>query len=161
VAPVRCHHRLPHLTPTAQVDNQPTRFKYAPVDATAFDLTPEEILLATDAELNTYVGLSKLATYRAPRAGGPPTTTKRSRRARELRGLLKRRAWGEETARDEIDRAAEVVQRRAVGRAAATATAGTGANAVDSGAAPPPPKKRKGKKERDKLKKTGEVVAAV
>lgn len=42
----------------------PTRFKYTKVQSQAFALTPVEILLATDAELNQYMGLRKLAPYR-------------------------------------------------------------------------------------------------
>ncbi|KIP08682.1 hypothetical protein PHLGIDRAFT_12467 [Phlebiopsis gigantea 11061_1 CR5-6] len=42
----------------------PTRFKYAKVNQQSFALNPVEILLATDAELNQYMGLSKYAPYR-------------------------------------------------------------------------------------------------
>ena len=42
----------------------PTRFKYAKVDSQTFGLTPAEILMATDAELNQYMGIKKYAPYR-------------------------------------------------------------------------------------------------
>src|SRR5689334_19089076 len=42
----------------------PTRFRYSRVDQSSYGLTPVEILTATDAELNSYMGLKRLATYR-------------------------------------------------------------------------------------------------
>ncbi|KAK7691350.1 hypothetical protein QCA50_004746 [Cerrena zonata] len=45
----------------------PTRFKYTKVQPQTFALTPEEILLATDAELNQYMGIKKYAPYRKGR----------------------------------------------------------------------------------------------
>jgi KRI1-like family C-terminal/KRI1-like family len=41
-----------------------TRMKYKPVPASDFGLTPEEILLLDDSDLNKYVGLKRLAPYR-------------------------------------------------------------------------------------------------
>ena len=41
-----------------------TRFKYTPVQAQNFALTPTEILMATDADLNEYMGVKKYAPYR-------------------------------------------------------------------------------------------------
>jgi protein KRI1 len=46
------------------VGDLPTRFKYAPVAADTFGLSPAEILRAQDAELNAYVGLRQFAPYR-------------------------------------------------------------------------------------------------
>ena len=42
----------------------PTRFKYVPVQPQNYNLTPVEILLATDQELNEYMGVKKYAPYR-------------------------------------------------------------------------------------------------
>ena len=50
---------------TLQTSHMPTRFHYTSVAAERYGLAPAEILLATDAELNSYVGLKKMAPYRA------------------------------------------------------------------------------------------------
>ena len=42
----------------------PTRFKYTSVQPQSFALTPAEILMATDAELNQYLSVKKYAPYR-------------------------------------------------------------------------------------------------
>ena len=47
-----------------QTSHMPTRFHYTSTAPENYGLTPAEILLATDAELNSYVGLKKLAPYR-------------------------------------------------------------------------------------------------
>ncbi|KAI0262233.1 KRI1-like family C-terminal-domain-containing protein [Gloeopeniophorella convolvens] len=49
------------------VAGMPTRFRYVPVEGASFALTPAEILLADDKDLNEYVGLKKLAPYRKQR----------------------------------------------------------------------------------------------
>ncbi|QRV84027.1 Kri1 family protein [Ceratobasidium sp. AG-Ba] len=46
------------------VGDMPTHFRYAKVEPSTHGLTPVEILMATDAELNSYVGLKRLAPYR-------------------------------------------------------------------------------------------------
>ena len=51
-------------SPCTQVASMPTRFRYTPVANTSYALTPAEILLADDKDLNEYVGLKKLAPYR-------------------------------------------------------------------------------------------------
>ena len=66
----------------------PTRFKYTKVDADAFALSPVDILLATDAELNQYVGLKKLAPYRK---GAPKWDRTRNERLKELKTSLQER----------------------------------------------------------------------
>jgi len=53
--------------PCTQVAGAPTRFRYVPVGKTTYELTPAEILLADDKDLNEYVGLKKLAPYRKQR----------------------------------------------------------------------------------------------
>ena len=45
----------------------PTRFRYNTTAKSSFGLTPTEILLADDKDLNEYVGLKKLAPYRKQR----------------------------------------------------------------------------------------------
>ncbi|KAJ3091889.1 hypothetical protein HK102_012811 [Quaeritorhiza haematococci] len=44
----------------------PTRFKYTKVEPDSFGLNPVEILMADDADLNTYLSLKKLAPFRRP-----------------------------------------------------------------------------------------------
>jgi len=66
----------------------PTRFKYTPVQPSSYSLTPAEILLATDAELNSYVGIRKYAPYREEHS-----ERGRSRRLRDLRETLRERDW--------------------------------------------------------------------
>ncbi|KAJ1968063.1 Ribosome biogenesis protein Kri1, partial [Dispira parvispora] len=46
------------------IGDLPTRFRYRPVEQASYGLSPAEILLADDRDLNQHVGLSKLATYR-------------------------------------------------------------------------------------------------
>ncbi|KAF9093727.1 KRRI-Interacting protein 1 [Mortierella sp. GBA35] len=48
------------------VGDLPTRFKYHRVRPSAFGLTPVEILLADDKDLNEFVSLKKIASYRRP-----------------------------------------------------------------------------------------------
>ena len=81
------HHLLLGDLKGAQVGDLPTRFKYTPVQPDEFALTPAEILMATDAELNQYVGLRQFAPYRE----GRHWDTKRNDRLRELRGALEMR----------------------------------------------------------------------
>ncbi|KAF9243196.1 KRI1-like family C-terminal-domain-containing protein [Melanogaster broomeanus] len=47
----------------------PTRFHYTSTTPDNYGLTPAEILLATDADLNSYVGLKKIAPYRVDKGG--------------------------------------------------------------------------------------------
>ncbi|KAF2016792.1 Krr1-domain-containing protein [Aaosphaeria arxii CBS 175.79] len=44
----------------------PSRFQYRETSPTSFGLTPRDILLATDAQLNEFAGLKKLASFRDP-----------------------------------------------------------------------------------------------
>jgi protein KRI1 len=68
----------------------PTRFKYAHVPAQSFALTPAEILLATDAELNQYLSVKKYAPYR--KEGRWDRT--RAERLKEFKEKMKtRNAW--------------------------------------------------------------------
>ncbi|EJT96944.1 Krr1-domain-containing protein [Dacryopinax primogenitus] len=73
------------------VGDQPTRFKYMEVPVTSFGLTPTDILLADDAELNTYMGMTKYAPYH------PNPTDKRGKRYWQLKEALKGRSWSRDT----------------------------------------------------------------
>lgn len=67
----------------------PTRFKYTKVAPQSFALTPAEILLATDAELNQYMGLKKYAPYRKD---GRNWDQKRVDRLKELKQKIRERS---------------------------------------------------------------------
>lgn len=66
----------------------PTRFKYAKVQPQAYALTPAEILLATDAELNEYMGIKKYAPYRKDGSNWYPN---RGARLRDLKTKITER----------------------------------------------------------------------
>jgi len=71
----------------------PTRFHYTPVPTQqSYDLTPAEILLATDAELNELTSLKRLAPYRIDEGR---SQKKLKKRIELLRERLKGRKWGE------------------------------------------------------------------
>ncbi|KAF9494199.1 Krr1-domain-containing protein [Pleurotus eryngii] len=108
------------------VGDLPTRFKYTPIQPEAFALTPAEILMATDAELNEFMSIKKYAPYRT---GPKRWDNTRNEKLKELRRKIAERTGTkleEEGARN----------RR-------TGGTGAGERAV---------KKRKGKKERMKMK---------
>ncbi|KAG8705566.1 hypothetical protein FRC09_002883 [Ceratobasidium sp. 395] len=65
------------------VGDMPTHFRYAKVDPTTHGLTPVEILMATDAELNSYVGLKRLAPYHKEKFD-----PRRPEKLKEFRGTL-------------------------------------------------------------------------
>ncbi|KAK4057571.1 Kinetochore protein Spc24 [Microbotryomycetes sp. JL221] len=69
-----------------------TRFKYTKVEPNDFSLTPQEILLATDNELNEYMSLKKLAPYRSD----SNVVKRNKKKLKELRDILKTREWGQE-----------------------------------------------------------------
>jgi len=77
-----------------KVGDLPTRFKYAKVAPSSFNLSAQEILLATDAELNSFLSLRKIAPYRQD--DGAAKAGKQKKRLKELRDSLKNRKWGEE-----------------------------------------------------------------
>ena len=68
----------------------PTRFKYTKVESSTFGLNPAEILMATDAELNTYMGIKKYAPYRKE-GKGRHWDAKRTERLQELKTKLQER----------------------------------------------------------------------
>jgi protein KRI1 len=53
---------LPGASSTSS--KQPTRFRYRETSPTTFGLTPRDILLASDTQLNSFAGLKKIATFR-------------------------------------------------------------------------------------------------
>ncbi|RDX56693.1 Krr1-domain-containing protein [Lentinus brumalis] len=72
------------------VAGMPTRFKYTKVEPQSFGLTPAEILMATDAELNTFMGIKKYAPYRKE-GKGRTWDGQRVARLTELKTKLKER----------------------------------------------------------------------
>lgn len=72
----------------------PTRFKYTKSKPTAFGLTPAEILLASDAELDAIAGLKHIAPYRKQGLGMQGRGI--SKRIWDLKQKLRGRKWGEE-----------------------------------------------------------------
>ncbi|KAH9815248.1 KRI1-like family-domain-containing protein [Melampsora americana] len=123
------------------IGDLPTRFKYTKVEPDPLNITPAEILMATDAELNDIIGLGKLAPYRTE---PDKKSTTRKKKLKELRGRLKDRTWGEAHQTGPSDSSAL----NKYGKRSA-AQLGDGDQA--------PPKKRKGKKERQKQKHKSEV----
>lgn len=123
-----------HLT-QRQIEDLPTRFKYNRTAPVHFGLSPAEILLATDAELNTITSVKHIATYRY---GGLGATGKGiGKRVRELKDQLRERRWGEETGM----------------KKGAVQSSGSGSNSIALSAEGEKRKgKRLGKKERMKMK---------
>jgi len=111
---------------------------YTNTEATDW-MTPEQILLATDAELNQVIGLKKLAPYRTTTSDRKLAA--RKKKLKELRKKLKTRKWGEAPRNDDS-------QERLNASPSQSAAIPTDQNQNSQ----PPAKKRKGKKERQKLK---------
>lgn len=74
-----------------QVGGLPTRFKYVPVEGQNFALSPAEILMATDQELNQYMSVKKYAPYRQ---GQPKWDKNRGERLKELKQKVGERMDG-------------------------------------------------------------------
>uniref|UniRef100_A0A0W0FBD4 Kri1-like C-terminal domain-containing protein n=1 Tax=Moniliophthora roreri TaxID=221103 RepID=A0A0W0FBD4_MONRR len=105
------------------VGGMSTRFHYTKVKLENFALTPVEILLATDKELNEYMSIKKYAPYR----NDTKWDTKRNERLKELKARIAQRRDGQEFVP-------------------------TGSNNIAQAPGERPAKKRKGKKERMKEK---------
>ncbi|KAK7052808.1 Kinetochore protein Spc24 [Paramarasmius palmivorus] len=114
------------------VGGLPTRFQYTKVKPEAFALTPVEILLATDKDLNEYMSIKKYAPYR----NDAKWDAKRNERLKELKAKIAKRRNGEA----ESDP--------------------TGIHGVAQAQGERPAKKRKGKKERMKMKVLAESEGA-
>lgn len=84
-----------------KIGDLPTRFHYTKVAGSSYDLSPQEILLATDAELNEYVSLRKIAPYRTDTSDGKARL--RKKKLRDLRERIRGRKWGEEVPEDGPD----------------------------------------------------------
>ncbi|KAK7057684.1 Kri1-C domain-containing protein [Favolaschia claudopus] len=72
------------------VGGMPTRFQYASVAPQKYGLSPVEILLAKDSELNEYMSVKKYAPYRTE----VRWDQNRNERLRELQGKIKERTGG-------------------------------------------------------------------
>ncbi|KAL1719819.1 KRI1-like family C-terminal-domain-containing protein [Schizophyllum commune] len=72
------------------VGGMPTRFRYVNVPKQDFSLTPAEILMATDKELNEYMSIKKYAPYKRDNKWDP----KRPDKIRELRHKIGERTGG-------------------------------------------------------------------
>ncbi|KAL1759954.1 KRI1-like family C-terminal-domain-containing protein [Schizophyllum commune] len=72
------------------VGGMPTRFRYVSVPKQDFSLTPAEILMATDKELNEYMSIKKYAPYKRDNKWDP----KRPDKIRELRHKIGERTGG-------------------------------------------------------------------
>lgn len=116
-----------------------TRFKYVKSAPSTFGLTPAEILLATDAELNELVSVKALAPYR--RGGLGRAGYGLGRRVRDLKTRLQGRKWGEEPEPESKKKGKKGGE-------------GGGANAVPLGkkTGEGRPGKRLGRKERERLR---------
>lgn len=135
-----------------QIGDLPTRFKYQKTAPLDFGLSPAEILMSTDAELNQFLGMKHFAPYRHGSGVGSAGRGMRDR-LKELKSRLRDRKWGE-----------EVVEHEAKGGAGAfgskTRDSGWGGAAAKQGAGTGEKKKRIGKKERQKRQKAAAAAAA-
>ena len=68
----------------------PTRFKYTTVPPDHFSLTPAEILMATDGELNQYMSIKRIAPYKNKAAWDKDRVAK----LKALKETINGRSWG-------------------------------------------------------------------
>ncbi|KAF5354624.1 hypothetical protein D9756_005653 [Leucocoprinus leucothites] len=71
------------------VGDLPTRFKYVPVASQSYSLTPTEILLATDKELNEFMSVKRYAPYKND---ARKWDAKRQQKLKELKQALTERS---------------------------------------------------------------------
>src|SRR6266700_6241637 len=74
-----------------QIGDMPTRFKYVPVQPQTYALSPAEILMATDQELNEYMSVKKYAPYRQDK-NNPQRWNKTQEKLHELKAKIGERA---------------------------------------------------------------------
>ena len=144
-------------TADCQIGDMPTRFKYTHTAPASYGLTPAEILMATDAELNSIMSIKRLAAYRPRNLGYGVQGKNLNRRVQELKDNLRKRKWGVE---EEPDRSLKGGRprdsgwpQRAPGASGGT-EAGTSSHAVAKGVGTlsKRPGVRLGKKQRDRIK---------
>lgn len=125
--------------------------------ANNYGLSPVEILLATDAELNEVLGLKHYAPYRHG-SGVGAAGRGMGKRLGELKSKLAQRRWGEEVEVDKkgFGKDGDNGRPRDSGyKGRDNAGFAKDSDAVPSG----PPKKRAGKKERQRAKAVGTDAA--
>ncbi|KIM36770.1 hypothetical protein M413DRAFT_31398 [Hebeloma cylindrosporum] len=83
-------HLLNNILP--QIGDLPTRFKYVPVQPQTYALTPAEILMATDQELNEYMSVKKYAPYRHDKSNPQRWNKKTQEKLHELKAKVGERA---------------------------------------------------------------------
>ncbi|KAJ9099775.1 hypothetical protein QFC21_003773 [Naganishia friedmannii] len=133
------------------IGDLPTRFKYMKAAPNTYGLSPVEILLATDAELNDFLTVKHYAPYRHG-SGVGAAGRGMGKRLGELKSKLATRRWGEEI---EVD-AKGFGKDSDKARSRDSGWNKNGGSAKDGESAPSgPPKKRMGKKERQRLKAGG------
>ncbi|WWC65922.1 uncharacterized protein I303_108544 [Kwoniella dejecticola CBS 10117] len=128
------------------IGDMPTKFKYTHSAPVSFGLTPAEILLATDEELNKVLNVKSIAPYRKGGIGMQGRGL--GSRVRELKEDLKRRRWGQDDKSWKEKGAEHAANKDGKGRNAG----GGGAEGGEKKRAG----KRKGKKERQKAAKAAE-----
>jgi len=79
--------------PGSSKSKTPTRFRYRETSPTTFGLTPRDILLASDSQLNQFAGLKKMAAFRDPE--------KKRKDKKNLNKKARLRMWRLETFGDE------------------------------------------------------------
>ncbi|KAK0550561.1 Kinetochore protein Spc24 [Tilletia horrida] len=124
------------------IGDMPTRFKYASVPKIDYGLSPAEILMASDKDLNEVVGLKMLQPYRKNAKGeSMKKPADLGRRLREFRAKL-----------DSGSSSSSSSKKNGGDGSGAKKRAAKGAAGEDGSEQPPSKKKRLGRKERERLK---------
>ncbi|KZT64882.1 Krr1-domain-containing protein [Daedalea quercina L-15889] len=114
------------------IGDMPTRFKYTRVAPQNFGLAPAEVLMATDAELNQFMGIKKYAPYRKE-GKGRNWDGQRTARLQELRETLKDRGLepAEGIGRERTEKSKKRKGKKERMREKAMANGANGANGVE------------------------------